>query len=399
MDQDGLSPIHHENFDWTAFTASNKKVVKAAAGHYYKQGTGWGAEANQKVTRFTLYSRDIQRRTNTTTPATYGPYASWAGCVEARPAPYNNSDATPTTATPATLFVPMFAPDEPGDFWATSPVTTFDSNMNTFNNWWNDLTETPSSGSKRQAYMPKYFVKAPKSVAAAVDDGGPNASCTNTPITSLTDVSTTAGQTSIKASIDAMSPDGATNVPEGMAWGWRVLSSGAPFTEGRPETEKGNDKVVIVLTDGQNTYYTPSWFGKSDPANDKSSYSAYGYAGKWDAIYYATSRIFLGTPAAISKTTYTEANYTKAMNAQFDTLCANAKAANVMVMTVSLDLDAGDPTEKAQMDALKACSSELRFRKDASGVAEKLYWNATGADLADKFKEIANELSNLRIVG
>ena len=36
---------------------------------------------------------------------------------------------------------------------------------------------------------------------------------------------------------------------------------------------------------------------------------------------------------------------------------------------------------------------------DASGKAVKLYWNATGGNLADKFKEIANELSNLRIVG
>ena len=29
----------------------------------------------------------------------------------------------------------------------------------------------------------------------------------------------------------------------------------------------------------------------------------------------------------------------------------------------------------------------------------KLYWNATGGNLSDKFKEIADELSNLRIVG
>ena len=29
----------------------------------------------------------------------------------------------------------------------------------------------------------------------------------------------------------------------------------------------------------------------------------------------------------------------------------------------------------------------------------KLFWNATGGNLAEKFKEIADELSNLRIVG
>ena len=48
-----------------------------------------------------------------------------------------------------------------------------------------------------------------------------------------------------------------------MAWGWRVLSSGEPFTEGRPDEEHGNDKVVIVLTDGANLYgpETPSAYG------------------------------------------------------------------------------------------------------------------------------------------
>jgi hypothetical protein len=67
-------------------------------------------------------------------------------------------------------------------------------------------------------------------------------------------------------------------------------------------------------------------------------------------------------------------------------------------MTVSLDLDATKADEKAQMDALRACASESRFRKGADGKPEKLYWNATGSDLAAKFKEIADELSNLRIV-
>jgi Flp pilus assembly protein TadG len=400
MDQDGLSPIHHEYFDWTTFTASNKKVVKDAAGFYYKKGTGWGAEANQKVTRFTLYSRDILRVTNSS--GTKAPYASWAGCVEARPSPYNTNDAAPSTATPATLFVPMFGPDEPGDVWNTSPSTTFNT-YSASNNWWNDVSEdgTTSYGTIRQKYMPKYFTVAPYGATnAATGEEGPNASCTTKPITVLTDVSTTAGQTAIKASIDAMSPTGATNVPEGMAWGWRVLSSGVPFTEGRLDTEKGNDKVVIVLTDGQNTYYTPSSLGFSDPANDKSTYSAYGYAGKWNSAVYATSRIFLGTSSNVSKTDYSNANYTKAMNEQFKTLCDNAKATGVLVMTVSLDLNSGDTTEKAQMDALKACSSDSRFRKDpTTGLAAKLYWNATGGNLADKFKEIADELSNLRIVG
>jgi hypothetical protein len=87
------------------------------------------------------------------------------------------------------------------------------------------------------------------------------------------------------------------------------------------------------------------------------------------------------------------------MNEHFNALCDNAKAAGLIVMTVSLDLNSSDTTEKAQIDAMKACSSDSRFRKDASGNAVKLYWNTTGGELEKTFKDIANELSNLRIVG
>jgi len=67
---------------------------------------------------------------------------------------------------------------------------------------------------------------------------------------------------------------------------------------------------------------------------------------------------------------------------------------------IALDLDATKTAEATQIDALKACSSDSRFRKDATtGLAKKLFWNSTGATLSDDFKEIGNELSNLRIVG
>ena len=53
---------------------------------------------------------------------------------------------------------------------------------------------------------------------------------------------------------------------------------------------------------------------------------------------YSTSRIFQGT--SVDTTDYSNANYTKAMNQQFATLCDNAKAAGLVVITISLDLDA-----------------------------------------------------------
>jgi hypothetical protein len=181
-----------------------------------------------------------------------------------------------------------------------------------------------------------------------------------------------------------------------MAWGWRTLSSSPPFTEGRPETERGNDKVVIVLTDGENTYSALS----NDPAGNKSTYAAYGYTGLG---YNGTSvtRLFGGTSSAIGQFNYSSSNYTAALNEQMATLCSNANAANIMVMTVALDMSTTDAGDMQAMNALKACSSDSRFRNDPTDPTKpaKLFWNATGATLSDDFKEIANELSNLRIVG
>jgi len=433
MDVDGLSPVHHENFDWSTLNAPDKYAEKVN-GIWRKKGTGWGEDENGVLNRFSLY-RDMKMvssrewvvtgqeyvctsyRSNGTCrngywrqtgyyEETISDYASWQGCVEARPYPYDASDAPASGGSnntgvgigdPATMFVPMFAPDEPGDRWATDADSTPDS-FSASNNWWNDGTES-SSASTRQRSMGKYFDVRPFG-ATSPQGSGPNYSCTTVPITPLTDVSQEEGLTAIKAAIDAMAPNGATNVPEGLAWGWRTISSSEPFAQGRSESERGNDKVVIVLTDGQNTYYTPSSLGYSDPAGSKSTYSAYGYLQPgYDGT--GEGRLFMGTSGAIGRYDYTNANYTKALNEHVASLCANVKAANVLVMTIALDLNAGNAGEAEQIAALKACASDSRFRKDPTDPTKpaKLFWNATGATLSNDFKEIGNELSNLRIVG
>jgi hypothetical protein len=247
--------------------------------------------------------------------------------------------------------------------------------------------------------MAKYYAVRPYGVSSSRGTG-PNYSCTTGPITPLTDVTVPDGLTTIKDAIDTMQPNGGTSVPSGLAWGWRAVSSGEPFTGGRPDGQKGNDKVVVVLTDGANTYYTPGSLGYSDPAGNKSIYSAYGYANPG---YNGTStpRLFLGTDSNVGQFDYSNGNYTTAMNEHMAALCANAKKAGIMVMTVALDLDETKAADQAQIAALRACSSDSRFRTDPSnpGKPAKLFWNATGATLSEDFREIANELSNLRIVG
>lgn len=373
MDTDGLSPVHHENFNWDTMEARNpNKRVELVRGVHRKVGKGWKEEEGDKVTRLTLYD-EIKDRTRGDVDA------KWAGCVEMRPYPHGLSDEPASWTRPETLFVPMFAPDE-----TDQP----DGRRRAPNDWWADQPAgiDPNDARARQEYMPKYFNAVGNPSIRSGE--GPNYSCTTRPITPLTDVTSAAGMKKIKDSIDAMRADGATNVPEGMAWGWRVVSGRAPFTEGRDDAERGNDKIVIVLTDGANTYYTPESLGRHDNAGNKSTYSNYGYA--------KNGRIFEGTTA--NWWDYSNDNYTEAMNQQFDKLCSNAKDESIIVITVALDLDARKRAERGQIEALERCASESRFRKDGNGKPAKLFWNATGGDLAEKFKEIADELSNLRFV-
>ncbi len=67
-------------------------------------------------------------------------------------------------------------------------------------------------------------------------------------------------------------------------------------------------------------------------------------------------------------------------------ICANAKASNILVMTVALDLDKDKTSEAKALTELKACSSDSRFRKGSDGNPAKLFWNATGATLSTVFK-------------
>lgn len=429
MDKTGISPVHHENFDWSTMAAADStKKVEMSGGVYYRRGTGWGAQKDTIVTRFDLYddmkyvSGTVKVQVGTQQSCTgkgknrvcvdvpimedqpvLSTYTSWSGCVETRPYPYNTDDTAATTTDAASMFVPMFGPDE---------TDTTDNSRPANNNWLGDTTT--GTAAQRQKYMPKYFQTLGFSTEARDDASGPNVGCTTKPITKLTDITTTSGMSAMKSAIDGMSPLGGTNVAEGLAWGWRSVSGGAPYTEGRPDTEKGNDKILIVLTDGANTYYTPtsiiaqpysdfnnggsSNYGGNDLAGARSTYSSFGYLAPF-TVTNQYGRLFQGTSSNVPKTTYTNANYSKALDEQMATACSNAKAANVIIMTIALDLDPtqGTAEQKAQVQAqingLTNCASTSRFR------AGKLFWNTKGGDLDKTFKEIGDELSNLRIVG
>ncbi len=354
MDTLGISPVQHEKFDWSAIRDGAldglnlpKKRVEFKNGAWYMAGPGWpGSWNTHAMTRVELF---------------YFLNLGWDGCMESRPSPYDVNDAPPVASKPETLYVTAFQEDRPG------------------NDYIPDDKAKDSSGKVRPPRdMTRYLLPPAVTIMPGY---GPNQGCILTPITPLTDISTVAGRNTMKAAINAMKPNGMTNVPEAMAWGWRVLSHGEPFTEGRPDDERGNDKVVIVLTDGANTYSVDS-----------------GSHGRADQPYGTTGvpRLFLGTKAKPSDQSLT--NMAAALNEKFAALCKNAKAVaygrpTLTVMTIALDLDSKKADEGGQIKLLEDCASPSRNDPN-----KKLFWNATTATLTTTFKDIADALSNLRVV-
>ncbi len=159
--------------------------------------------------------------------------------------------------------------------------------------------------------------------------GGPNFMCTTA---SLLPLST--DKTTIKNAINAMVAQGATSILEGAMWGWRTLSPGEPFTQGRAYNTKDNQKVLILMTDGQNTYYPISQEGFL-----KSMYDVFGYVARGQ----------LGTTSTSSST------WTATMDQRTLQACANIKAAGITIYTVAFQIP-GDEAECAHF------ASELRLR-------------------------------------
>jgi hypothetical protein len=194
----------------------------------------------------------------------------WPGCVRERGGAYEISDAAPDQNIPASLFVPYLAPDEPS--------RTQNNRCRTDGNYANDyiceddvnatcVKPAPSGASnadkedyERQCRTGKY-----KSFSGS----GPEYNCppAAAAVTAMTNVKST-----ITNAINALQADGYTVIPAGLLWGWRVISPGAPYTEGAAYNDEKWIKAVVLLTDGQNDVN-----GGSNGIN-KSAYNAFGYA-------------------------------------------------------------------------------------------------------------------------
>jgi len=254
---------------------------------------------------------------------------SWPGCIETRPVvggvDYGTTDDLADASKPDTLFVPAFAIDE--------------EDKGYYNSYFSSKAKTSDKSVKGIAMkMKKYGVpvdgkgKAVKYGKKSLDNPeiltdwtkmtisgggsgymgyqkGPGFACVAQPITPLTN-----DYALLKKQVDALVANGHTNIMEGVAWGMRVLSPGEPFAQGQDSTKTGVQKMMIVLTDGSNT------FGNTSTALG-STYNSFGYL--------ADGRIGIssgGSAAATAK-----------MNERTLAACTSAKAAGMEVYTIRLE--------------------------------------------------------------
>lgn len=382
---------------------------------------------------------------------------SWSGCVEARPYPYDTNDTAPTSGD--TLFVPEFAPDTPdsGGYsntyktdrpnacsskkdlaswgevkvktnctstWAnnaseTTKKNTYDSCASTASatrtqkkydgtnvaaasvsatqpaklaasaaaNDWNyptctDLyeSEKTSTGNNPARYRLTYTRSCTYPFSdrelqerlckytGNVSGGSPSPDCPSNALQPLT-----ATKSKIKTAIDAMSPQGYTNIHQGTIWGFHMLSPTEPLTEAK-DYDAATSKVMIVMTDGENTVDS---YGSN--MNYARTFQAYGWPGPpVDSGTAFNGRLY----SSATPKPATEAELTAAMDTRTLETCGNAKTAGIVIYTIGLNA----PNQKT-IDLLTNCAT----------TPAHAYFPTASTQLTQVFKDIADELANLRL--
>ncbi|ADZ71875.1 von Willebrand factor type A [Polymorphum gilvum SL003B-26A1] len=349
MDREGRSPVHWTNFQ----TGSDGTPVPSLFSS--------SALVNGRPSRFSLY----QQLGGT----------DWLGCVEARPMPYDVTDDAADPDVPASLYVPAFAPDEPD----SSPDNR--DGYRYSNNWLADNAGACSLTAKQAAQVNIYdqgdspihgslatrevaqgrlckYRNQPKSYGTSSSQG-PNFLCKTQPITDLTN-----DKQALLDAVAAMRADGYTNIHQGVVWGWRVLTPQEPFSRGRSpdqKREKDHRRIMIVMTDGANTYQDKS------SSHNRTEYNAYGY----------------GTEQRLGSGIDTAGEIAAKMDERTALACRNA-ATYEATQVYTIAFQVGD---YATRKLLRDCASSPEMAFDAG----------SNSELVTAFERIGKEISRLRL--
>jgi len=151
-----------------------------------------------------------------------------------------------------------------------------------------------------------------------------------------------------KAAVDAMSAAGQTYIPAGLVWGWRQLSPNAPLVEASQNPNA--EKVLILLTDGQNTN---TLHGVSNESKGIFHYQNGGFKQSQDEADALTLE-----------------------------LCASMKADGIRIITIPLEV-----LQTKTHNMLKECAS-----------SEDDYHRAyNNAQMLNIFKNIEGDLNSVKV--
>ena len=145
--------------------------------------------------------------------------------------------------------------------------------------------------------------------------------------------------TGMNSLVDSMTPNGYTNQPIGLVWGWLTLAGGGVFSVPAMDSNYTYNQIIILLSDGLNT--EDRWYITQTPIDNR---------------MYQTGNNS-GT-------------------------CANIKAAGITIYTIQVNTG-GDPTSTL----LKNC---------ASGT-DKFFLLTSASQIVTTFQSIATNLTQLRI--
>jgi len=288
---------------------------------------------------------------------------SWGGCVETRPQPYDVQETAASTATPATLFVPYFAPDEPD---ASATLSWYENTYAVtpsykINNYLPDGIVSTNFRLREKA-VEKYHAGATRRTGAMGSgyEYGPNYNCTAlTPIVPLTTDVGLNGR--VRTTLANLTVAGDTNIPIGMIWGWHTLSPFSPFEDKGAAYSPDVTKIAVLMTDGDN-----SNVDYSNWSENQSLYSAIGF------IWQNRLGIASGT----------DVQRRAAMDQRLSLICNNMKQAGTVIYTIRLE-------QTGAGTLLQGCASDpSKYYDIPPGQA---------GTLTSVFKSIADSILNIRV--
>jgi|GEM_PF-839913 len=355
------------DFDWSWIDTTGKSSVSSLNFRDYSTSTAGVAPAAATWNNYTAWSK----------LKVSGTALAWNGCIESRPGSYATSDAAPSSSTGDSLFVPYFAPDEPtysnstsngyyNSYIGTSSSPYEYTGMTSSGTYGGTAYNSTSSSMNstlmlaRQQNIGKY--NNTSITGESSSDYGPWFNCVKTPIVPLT-----YNRSKIETAIDAMTASGSTVIPEGLSWGWKVLSPTEPFTKVEAGALNPADtisayhhprwrKVMVLMTDGENDVLSN---GSQVNTLNGTWYSSYG-RGK------ATTANRFGTTTATSTGA--------ALDTNMLSLCSNIKAAGIEIYTVAFRV-----TNTNILANLQSCATDSsHYSFAADGVALGTVFNHIG---------------------